>query len=144
MIMSGRCSVHSSQERSAFCALLIDADASFRQAIADILYMYFPLINVEEASDGVEAVSKVDYLRPNIVFTDVELPGQSGSELTKEIRQVYGNVVIVFLTAKTPPKYSERTVWNSADSYISKEDGSCIEQVLSRIEEAMALSSRSI
>jgi len=133
--------MNSIPERPAFCALLIDPDVNFRQAIADLLCMYFPLIRVEEASDGAEAVSKVDYLRPNIIFTDVELPGKSGFELGKEVKQVYGNMVIVFLAAKTPPEYA---FGNGADCCISKEDDSCIEQILARVEEAMALSLRSI
>lgn len=133
--------MNSIPERPVFCALLIDTDFKFRQAVADLLCMCFPLIRVEEASDGAEAVSKVDYLRPNIIFTDVELPGKSGFEVAKEVKQVYGNIVIVFLAAKTPPEYA---FGNCADCCISKEDDSCIEQILSRIEEAMALSSRSL
>lgn len=128
-------------ERPAFCALLIDTDVNFRQAIADLLCMCFPLIRVEEASDGAEAVSKVDYLRPNIILTDVELPGKSGFELAKEVKQVYGNMVVVFLAANIPSQYA---FGDSADCWISKADDSCIEQILSRIEEAMALSSRSL
>jgi DNA-binding NarL/FixJ family response regulator len=133
--------MNSIAERPAFCALLIDTDVDFRQAVADLLCMCFPLIRVEEASDGAEAVSKVDYLRPNIIFTDVELPEKSGFELAKEVKEVHGNMVIVFLAAKTPPEY---TFGNGPDCCISKEDDSCIEQILSRIEEAMTLSSRSL
>jgi DNA-binding NarL/FixJ family response regulator len=133
--------MNSIPERPTFCALLIDTDVNFRQAVADLLCMCFPLIRVEEASDGAEAVSKVDYLRPNIIFTDVELPEKSGFELAKEVKRVYGNIVIVFLAAKTSPEYA---FGNGADCCISKEDDSCIEKILSRIEEAMALSSRSL
>ena len=64
-----------------FYTLLVDTNESFRQALADVLVVYFPLIDVEHTSDVMEALSKVECMRPNIIFMDIQLPGGTGIEM---------------------------------------------------------------
>jgi DNA-binding NarL/FixJ family response regulator len=132
----------SAKDTSQFCALLVDANASFRQGLSDIVCLYFPYIGVEEADDGPEALSKVEYLRPNIVFTEMQLPGSSGLELVKAIKEVYEDIEIVVLTESTRPEHRQQALRNGADCCISKEDRSCLEQILTRIEKTLAMSLR--
>ena len=60
-----------------FYALLVEDNVSFRYALSDILLSYFPLIGVEEAGNGAEALTIVECLRPNIIFMDIQLPGEN-------------------------------------------------------------------
>ena len=117
--------------------LLVDNDASFRQALSDILLVYFPLIYVDEAGDEAEALSKMECLRPNIVFIEGYMSGGNGLELTKEIKRMCGEIVIVILTKNNQPEYRQEAFIKGADYYISKEDDSCMEDILVRIEETM-------
>jgi CheY-like chemotaxis protein len=128
----------SGQDKPMFCALLVDSDASYRQALSDVLRVYFPSIGVDEAGDGAEAVNKVDYLRPNIIFMDMELPGKNGLELLKNIKQVYRDIEIVILATSNLPDCHQQAILYGADSYISKQDDSYMEEILRRIEDAMA------
>jgi len=120
-----------------FYTLLVDANASFRQALSDVLLVYFPLIDVEEAGDVTEALSKVECLRPNIVFMDTQLPGGSGLEISKKIRQMYDDIVIVILTTNNLPEHRQQAFENGASHFISKGDDSCMEEILTLIEEAL-------
>jgi len=120
-----------------FNALLVEDNATFRNSLSDILLSYFPLIGVDEAGDGVEALSKVEYLRPDIVFMDIQLPGENGLEVTKKIKLVYGYIVIVILTSYDLPEYRQQAFRNGADCFLSKGDDSCIEDILARVEGAM-------
>ena len=52
MHMSQRQHMKSAEDKSMFCTLLVDANANYREALTDILYAYFPLIDVVEASNG--------------------------------------------------------------------------------------------
>ena len=88
-----------------FYTLPVDADASFRQALSDVLLVYFPLIDVEDVGDETYALSKVECIYPNIVFMDTQLPGGNGPEIHKKIRQIYGDIVIVILTANNLPEH---------------------------------------
>ncbi len=114
--------------------LLVDANVSFRQALSDVLHVYFPLIGVEEACDAAEALSKVECLRPDIIFMDNQLPGENGLNLPGEIKQVYNDIVIVVLTTNNQSQYRQQALRNGADYYISKGDDSCMEEILTQIE----------
>ncbi len=121
-----------------FNALLVEDNIAFRNSLSDILLSYFPLIGVDEAADGGEALSKVECLRPDIVFMDIQLPGENGLEVTKKIKLVYDYIVIVILTSYNLPEYRQEAFRNGADCFLSKGDDSCIEDILARVEGTMA------
>lgn len=120
-----------------FYTLLFDADASFRKALADVLLVYFPLIDVEDVGDETEAMCKVECLRLSIVFMDTQLPVGNGLEILKRIRQMYNDMVIVILTANNKPEHLQQAFENGADHYISKKEDSCMEEILTMIEETL-------
>ena len=121
-----------------FNALLVEDNVSFRQALSDVLLSYFPSIGIDEAGDGDEALRKVEYLRPDIIFMDIQLSGGNGLEVTKEIRLVHDNIVIVILTSYGLPEYRQQAFRNGADCFLSKGDDSCMEDILARVEGAMS------
>ena len=121
-----------------FYALLVEDNVSFRHALSDILFSYFPSIGIEEAGDRTEALSKVEYLRPDIIFMDIQLPGGNGLEITKDIRLVYDDIVIVILSSNGQSEYRQQAFLNGADCFLSKGDDSCMENILARVEEAVA------
>jgi len=114
--------------------LLVDANVSFRQALSDVLHVYFPSIGVEEAGDVAEALNKVESLHPDIIFMDNQLPEENGLDLSREIKHVYDDIVIVILTTNNQPEYRQQALRNGADYYISKGDNSCMEEILTQIE----------
>ena len=66
-----------------FNTLLVEDDVSYRQTLSDALLLHFPLIGVDEAGDGREALSKVECRRPDLIFMDIQLPGENGLDVTK-------------------------------------------------------------
>lgn len=121
-----------------FYTMLVDANVSFRQALSDVLLVYFPSMGVEEAGDVTEALSKVECLRPNIIFMDIQLPGGDGLEISKEIKQMYNDIVVVILTTNNQPEHRQQAIENGANHYISKGDDSCMEEILTLIEGVQA------
>ena len=121
-----------------FNTLLVEDNVCYRQALSDVLLSYFPSINVEEAADGEEALSKVEYRRPQLILMDIQLPGENGLGVTKKIKRVYDDIVIIILTTNDQPEYRQRAFRNGADHFISKTDDACMENILARVEGAMA------
>ena len=121
-----------------FNTLLVEDNVSFRHSLSDILFSYFPSIGVEEAGDGEEALGKVEYQRPDLIFMDIQLPGKNGLEVTKEIRLVYDDIVIVILTSYGLPEYRQQAFLNGADCFLSKGDDTCMEDILARVEGTMS------
>jgi DNA-binding NarL/FixJ family response regulator len=122
-----------------FNTLLVEDDAAFRRELSDLLLAYFPMIGVEEAGDATDALCKVDYLRPDLIFMDIKLPGENGLEITRQIKQVYEYIVIVILTSYDLPEYRQQAFKNGADCFISKGQVSFLADILARVEGTMAL-----
>jgi DNA-binding NarL/FixJ family response regulator len=114
--------------------LLVDENVGFRHALSDVLHAYFPLIDVEETGDVTKAQSMVEYLRPNIVLMDIQLPEGCGLEISKEIRQIYNDIVMVILTNNNQPEYRQKALRDGTDYCISKGEEPCMEKILTLIE----------
>jgi len=125
-----------------FNTLLVEDNVSYRQMLSDVLLLHFPLIGVDEAGDGREALSMVEYRRPDLIFMDIQLPGENGLDVTKEIKRVYNEIVIVILTSNGLSECRQQAFQNGADYFLSKEDDFCMENILTRVDVALARVSR--
>lgn len=78
-------------------ALIVDDESPMRDQLRARLYEVWPeLVIAGEASNGIEAVSMADLHKPDIIFLDIRMPGQSGIEAA---RHLYNRCHIVFVTA---------------------------------------------
>lgn len=125
-----------------FNTLLVESNVTYRQTLADVLLMHFPLIDVDEAGDGTEALSRMEYRRPDLVLMDMQLPGENGLDVTKEIKRIYNNIVIVILSANNLPEYRQQAFRNGADYFISTGEDTCLEYLLARVDVALTRASR--
>ena len=121
-----------------FNTLLVEDNVSYRQTLSDVLHLHFPLISVDEAGDGMEALNKVEYQRPDLIFMDTQLPGENGLDVTKEIKRVYNEIVIVILTSNNLPENRLQAFQNGADYFLSKDDDFCMENILARVDVALS------
>jgi CheY-like chemotaxis protein len=121
-----------------FSALLVEDNATFREMLSGLVLARFPAIGVEESHDGEDALSKMQSLRPDIVIMDIRLPGENGLEVTRRIRQMYEQTVIVIVTGHDLPEYRQVAFRNGADCFLSKGSEAFIEDILARIEGAMS------
>jgi DNA-binding NarL/FixJ family response regulator len=124
-----------------FNTLLVEDNVSYRQTLSDVLLLHFPLIGIDEAGDGWEALCKVEYQRPDLIFMDIQLPGASGLDITKEIKRVYNEIVIVILSSNGQQEYRQQAYRNGADYFLSKDDAYCMEDILTRVDVALARAS---
>jgi YesN/AraC family two-component response regulator len=53
---------------------------------------------VGEASDGEEALAKVERLRPALVFMDINMPRMNGIEATERIKVRFPETIIIGLS----------------------------------------------
>ncbi|MET0859171.1 MAG: LytTR family DNA-binding domain-containing protein [Telluria sp.] len=78
-------------------ALIVDDEAPMRDQLRARLREAWPaLAIIGEAGNGIEAVAMAAGHKPDIVFLDIRMPGQSGIEAA---RQLYDRCHIVFVTA---------------------------------------------
>jgi CheY-like chemotaxis protein len=125
-----------------FNTLLVEDDVSYRKILSDVLLLHFPLIGVDEAGDGREALSKVECQRPDLIFMGNQLPGENGMDVTKKIKRMYDDIVIVILSTNNLPEHRQQAFRNGADYFLSKEDDFYMENILTRVDVALARVSR--
>jgi CheY-like chemotaxis protein len=101
--------------------ILIAEDDEF---IRDIYNRIF-LMNgytVHLATNGVEALEKLEDLTPDLILLDIMMPYQNGKEVFKKIKQDdrLKNIPVVFLTNVSAQDDLEQELLNQADKYLIK------------------------
>ena len=89
------------QALPALRALIADDERLLREQLQSRLKQVWPELEiVGMARDGLEAVRMADELRPDIVFLDIRMPGQTGIEAASDIMSLDGwKGELVFVTA---------------------------------------------
>jgi CheY-like chemotaxis protein len=85
--------------------LIVEDNPFFRQFLKGALHDRFPSIEILEAGDGEKAFQEIETSHPDLVFIDIRLPGENGLELTRKVRAIYPNLIIVILTGYDLPEY---------------------------------------
>jgi two-component system response regulator DesR len=76
---------------------------------------------VGQAPSGTEALKAALSLRPDVVFTDIEMPGLSGLELAAELRRQGSSARVIILTTFARPGYLRRALDAGANGYLLKD-----------------------
>ena len=103
-----------------FKTMLVEDSTSFRQIVKDNLKDQYPSMDIIEAADGVEAYEKIDSHPPNLIFMDIQLPGENGLELTRKIKADYPEIIIIILTSHDSPEYREAATRCGANYFFLK------------------------
>lgn len=77
-------------------AIIIDDERLARQELKNLLATYKEIEIIAECSDAIQAKEKINELKPDVIFCDIQMPGKTGLELVEEIS---GAVDVVFVTA---------------------------------------------
>lgn len=74
---------------------------------------------VETAANGMEGLQKYEAQRPDLVITDLAMPGMDGLELTRAIRQSAATPIIV-LSVRDADTMKVQALDEGADDYLTK------------------------
>ncbi|MBS1651920.1 MAG: response regulator transcription factor [Bacteroidetes bacterium] len=84
--------------------LIIDDEEDSRNNTKSMLQNYCPEVEViGEASNGIEGKLKIQELKPNLIFLDINMPGMNGFQMLEGIYE--RDFCVIFLTA-----YSEHGI----------------------------------
>ena len=75
-----------------------------------------------EAVNGLEAVQKVQELRPDVVTLDVSMPGMGGLEAARQIRKIAPSTKIVIVTMHNSDWIYKEAERYGADAVVTKSD----------------------
>lgn len=71
-------------------------------------------------TDPSRALSTIAEFEPDLVLTDIEMPGISGLDLLKELRAQYPGMPVVVMTAHVSVDYAVAALRSQADEFLTK------------------------
>lgn len=100
--------------------VLADDFQDFRKIVRTFLNKLPNVSVVGEASDGVEAVEKVEQLQPDVVVMDITMPIRNGIQAARIIKERWPATKIMIATMHDNPVYREQAKAVNVDRFIVK------------------------
>ncbi|MCK4440782.1 MAG: response regulator, partial [Sulfurovaceae bacterium] len=85
------------EETKKLKAMVLEDDQETNDLMSKTLDNFFA--NVQSALDGESALELYEKHQPDIIFIDIILPGKSGLDIAKEIRDINPKQMIVIVSA---------------------------------------------
>jgi two-component system LytT family response regulator len=95
--------------------IIVDDEKLARDLLKEYLENYPEIEVLGEADQGMEAVEKIDKLKPDIVFLDVQMPGMTGFDVLEDLEH---EPYVIFVTAYD--QYAIKAFEKNAVDYLLK------------------------
>lgn len=104
--------------------LIADDHTILRDGLKQILAECSDMMVAGEADNGNDALKKIRTEEWNVVVLDMSMPGKSGIELIKQIKNEKPKLPILILSMHKEDVYAVRTLKAGASGYLSKDSAS--------------------
>ncbi len=98
--------------------LIVDDEANARAALSEILHDEG--YQTETAADGFKALRKLEEFQPDVILTDVKMPGLDGIAFMDKARAAAPTAVFIVMTAFGTISSAVAAVKKGADNYLTK------------------------
>ncbi len=116
--------------------LIADDHALIREGLKKILNGEPDMTLVGEANNVVELFNALERLAVNIVLLDISMPGESGLDALKELRQKYPRVPVLILSIHPEQRFAVRALKAGASGYIMKQGA--VEELVQAIRKVVS------
>ncbi|HNQ23178.1 MAG TPA: response regulator [Phycisphaerae bacterium] len=101
--------------------LVVDDNAQNLELL-EVYLEDLPEVRVVTATNGLEALTRVEQDRPDLILLDIMMPKMSGFEVCKRLKSdpTTRDIIIVMVTALNEPSDIERAAECGTDDYLSK------------------------
>ena len=113
--------------------VLADDHVLMRDGIKQLITGVPGLEVIGEAGDGVVLLNLLKKLKPHMVVLDIAMPGLRGIEAAREIRSLYPEIDILFLSMHKSREFLSLALASGAKGYLLKEDSAT--ELISAIRE---------
>ncbi len=98
--------------------LVADDESSARSGLATLLRDEG--FDVWLAEDGYKAITRIQEEAPDVLITDLRMPGLDGIELLRRAREVDSKIIVVLVTAYADVETAVRAMQEGAEHYLTK------------------------
>ena len=115
--------------------MLVDDHPMMRAGLAEFINKQADLEISAEAGNPAEAMEQLSQARPDLVLTDITMPGKGGIEFIKDLLAIYPELPVLVVSMHDETIYAERVLRAGARGYIMKESGG--ENLLAAIRQVL-------
>lgn len=106
---------------SSITILIVDDEAEIRSGLRTIIpWEDYSATVIGTAVNGVEALDKIRYYEPDIVITDIQMPGMNGLELVRRAREEQFDCSFVILSGYDDFEYARTAIRYGIEDYLLK------------------------
>jgi DNA-binding NarL/FixJ family response regulator len=116
--------------------LLVDDHPMMRAGLGQLINKQSDLEVCCEAGNPSEALEEISRCQPDLIVTDITMPGRSGVEFIKDVLAVHGGLPILVVSMHDEMIYGERALRAGARGYVMKESGG--EKLLTAIRQVLS------
>jgi DNA-binding NarL/FixJ family response regulator len=104
-----------------FRVLVVDDHEVVRKGLVKILLESIQPVKVDESNSGQDALGKIWKSEYDLVLLDIKMPGKSGLDVLKEIKEHRPKLPIVVLSMHPEEQFAIRCIRAGASGYLTKE-----------------------
>jgi DNA-binding NarL/FixJ family response regulator len=108
-------------EERKFKIVLAEDHTILRAGLKSLLETTQKFLVVGEADNGRDAIRRVAELKPDLVIVDLSMPGLSGIDAIREIKDRYPEVKTLVLTVHCEEEYIHASLAAGANGYVLKD-----------------------
>src|SRR5690606_13038198 len=104
-----------------FKLLVVDDESVTRKGlIKHIDWNLLGIHSIEEARDGIEGLEIARSMQPDIIISDIRMPGMDGIDFATQIRKISPECNISFLSGYSDKEYLKAAIHLNVVSYVEK------------------------
>ena len=100
--------------------MIADDHILFREGLKKLLEPEQQFEVVGEAGDGVEAFTKIEEVKPDVLLLDINMPGMDGFEVLMKMRENETKIKVILITYHDEMDYLLRAINLGVDGYLLK------------------------
>lgn len=104
--------------------MIADDHSLIREGIKQLLEFDGSIEVIEEASNGIECLQKLESVSPDVLLLDINMPEKNGIEVLQEMKNKNSKVRVLILTVHNELEYLLKAVDIGVDGYILKDSES--------------------
>lgn len=103
--------------------MVVEDHEVVRVGLRTLLSNFSHIEIVKEAANAEECLTMAATVNPDIILMDIRLPGMSGIDACREIKQTLPTIAVIMLTSYDSKEFVQEAMQAGANGYILKEIG---------------------